>query len=438
MQTLSVWKQARSPNYKTNVDKEYPYSEVPFLGEYNLIKIPYSLSELIDHVDYWGEGKIVTSHGRSGYENCYNVNHTFQLVSNGEDRDRKIPNRIPVLSSTNCDTSAYIRGNSVKTVTLMGAPINKSCASDIARIVNTDVGKVVVFGFNSGSPEIANLIDALKIKDLYECPNYDLPEELQGSSSFDSHFAFLNVTMLKDRLYKLVIDGEFDQAVALSSKLDKDGARDVLTATVQKLLESNSAANTKLMSFAYKLWNGEEKDIVRNNFPPAFKLIFGQENVTILNSGYVQVLKLDTQTDSYNDRLAWGDSNDRTSTRVSWRFVPVWENKEVTFKLFNAHYDMYLKLDASTDDIGDRQAWGSKNSGEERHRFYLEPTSKSGSLTFYIINFQFKQGLKLVAQKDSYGDRLLMGHNGDIHVDETRFRWTFALWGGAGAATATK
>ncbi|CAB3251278.1 unnamed protein product [Arctia plantaginis] len=363
MQTLSVWKQARSPNYKTNVDKEYPYSEVPFLGEYNLIKIPYSLSELIDHVDYWGEGKIVTSHGRSGYENCYNVNHTFQLVSNGEDRDRKIPNRIPVLSSTNCDTSAYIRGNSVKTVTLMGAPINKSCASDIARIVNTDVGKVVVFGFNSGSPEIANLIDALKIKDLYECPNYDLPEELQGSSSFDSHFAFLNVTMLKDRLYKLVIDGEFDQAVALSSKLDKDGARDVLTATVQKLLESNSAANTKLMSFAYKLWNGEEKDIVRNNFPPAFKLIFGQENVTILNSGYVQVLKLDTQTDSYNDRLAWGDSNDRTSTR---------------------------------------------------------------------------QGLKLVAQKDSYGDRLLMGHNGDIHVDETRFRWTFALWGGAGAATATK
>ncbi|CAB3244432.1 unnamed protein product [Arctia plantaginis] len=74
------------------------------------------------------------------------------------------------------------------------------------------------------------------------------------------------------------------------------------------------------------------------------------------------------------------------------------ENREVTFKLFNAHYDMYLKLDASTDDMGDRQAWGSKNSEEE-----------SESLAFYIINVQYRQGLKLVAQKDSYGDRLLMG-----------------------------
>ncbi|CAB3259470.1 unnamed protein product [Arctia plantaginis] len=162
MRFLLVWKLTRPPNYKTNIGKGYPYSEVPFIGEYNLIKLPSSLSELIDHVDYWGKGKNITSHGRSG-----------------------------------------------------------------SKIVKT-----AITPSNSWN----------------HLPTGRFPYQLRYR-----HIAFLNVTMLKDRLYKLVIDGEFDRAEALSSKLDKDGARDVLTATVQKLLESNSGANTNMMFFAYKL-----------------------------------------------------------------------------------------------------------------------------------------------------------------------------------------
>ncbi|KAJ8711798.1 hypothetical protein PYW08_008752 [Mythimna loreyi] len=423
MHSISGWKLARRPNYVTNTDKDYPYSECPFLGEYHLKKLPPSLNALIEHVDYWGEGRIVHQHGISGFSDCYNVNHTYQLVSNGPDKNRKIPNRIPVVNYTNCDTSGYIKDNSVKTVTIMGAPINNSCAEDIARMVNSDQGKVVAYGFETNSAAIRNLIRELKKKDLFLCPRYTLPSELQGLSLFNSDLTFLNLSMLKDQLYNYVAEAAYDIAVEITKTMDTENGYEAINKVVTKLL---GAGSTNVMTYAYKLLNSGGDEVIRKSFPDAIQLVLKGEVVTIVNKQYQQALKLDANVDSYNDRLAWGDKSDKTSRRVSWKFNPIWENDKVVFKINNMDCNMFLKLDANTDSLGDRKSWGSTNDNEINHEYYVEPSMKDGTLVFRIINYQYNQALKLDANVDSYGDRLLWGHNGDPHGANSALDWIIA------------
>lgn len=423
MHSVSGWKFARRPNYVTNKDKAYPYSECPFLGEYYLLKLPPSLNNLIEHVDYWGEGRIDSQHGISGFSDCYNVNHTYQLVSNGPDKGRKIPNRIPVVNYTNCDTSSYISNNSVNTVTIMGAPINSSCAKDIARMVNPDLGKVVAYGFETVSADIRNLITELKKKDLFLCPRYNLPQELRGLSLFDTDLTFLNLAALKDQLYKYVTEGAYDIAVDLTKNMDNESGAEAVSEVVTKLLRAGS---TNIMAYAYKLCNSGGDEIIRNSFPGAFQLILKGEVVTIVNKQYQQALKLDANVDSHNNRLVLGDSSDKTSKRVSWKFTPRWENDNVVFKINNMDFNMYLKLDVNTDSLGGRKSWGSANDNEINHEYYVEPSMKDEALVFRIINYQYNQALKMDDNVDSNGDRLLWGHNGDPRGANTALDWVIA------------
>ncbi|KAH9635457.1 hypothetical protein HF086_003211 [Spodoptera exigua] len=417
MPSMTVWKFAERPNYVTHVDKIFPYSEVPYLGEFQLVKIP--LQDSIPHVDYWGEGRIETDVGVRGFKNCYNVNHQYQLVSSGSDRDRKIPNRIPVHSFTNCDTSAYIKNDSVTTVTVAGPNIHNS-AEDIARIVSKD-GKVIVFGVTGESPQIEDLKEELKKKSLLPSVNATLPSELQGLTQYDSHVSFLNPILLKEEFYKNVVNGNFEVATEMAIVFADGGFSDLIKETVTRLIDS---VPRNVMSLAYQLWHGGADNIVRNCFPSPFELIFNGDNVKIINKGYLQPLKLDVNLDSYKDRLAWGDNIcECDSTRLSWKILPVWENDGVTFKIYSNEYNMYLKLDANVDNIGDRQVWGSTNSNESRHEYYLEPYLKNDVLVFFIINKRYRQGLKLDVSKDKYGDRLLWGHNGSVYNEYERFRW---------------
>ncbi|XP_021189097.3 microvitellogenin [Helicoverpa armigera] len=420
MYSITNWKNAKKPNYNTNVDKLFPYSEVPYLGEYNLVKIPVSLNNLIQHVDYWGEGRIVSEDGITGFTNCYNVHHQYHVVSGGADRDSKIPNRIPVASCSECDTSAYIRDNSVITVTVTDASrINTSCAKDIARIVNNDLGKVVVYGSQSNSSEILTLALELERKGLYACPQVDLPEDLQGLK-FDSHVAFLNKLEANSSLYKNIINSNYEGAISMTQMLANMENGQIIDQVVTKLI--NDAPRTA-MSYAYKLWNGGARDLVRKHFRKSFAYILNEDPVTIANLKFHQPLKLDMDTDSYGDRLVWGDNAcDLSSERVSWKLIPVWDNDGVTFKLYNIDCNMYLKLDVNVDNIGDRKAWGSNNSDELRHRYYLEPGFKNGSLVFHIVNCEYKQGLKMAVAVDEIGDRGLWGHGGSS-IDDSRLCW---------------
>lgn len=424
---MRKWDNALSPNYNNNVDKLYPYSEVPFIGQYKLVKIPLG-SGLIELVDYWGEGRLYSEAGVSGFPDCYNVNHPSQCVSNGTDRDRKIPNRVPVRSYTDCDTRSYIKDNSVKTVTLMGAPINNSCAKDIERMINDTRGRVIVFGFDDASADITNLKRELRNKNLIICDGYDLPNNLRGVTLFESNRDTHDLQMT---LQMMIKDARYDEAVEMSKKLAFGSFPNVIREVVSGIIKEK---NNKIMNFAYKLWNNGAQSIVIKYFPTQFKLIFNEDDVTIVNKKYPLALKLAKSMVDL-DKMAFGDSQDKYSKRVSWRFLPIWSNNSVQFRILNVDCGMFLKLAIYTDRYEDREAWGSFGISRSddstyfnRCLWYLDPVMLDGELLFFIMNKQYDKGLKLAASPDWDSDRQLWGHHSDVHDDPGYYGWSIKSW----------
>ncbi|XP_035453177.2 microvitellogenin-like [Spodoptera frugiperda] len=428
MHSIGGWKLAQRPNYVTNTNKTYPYSECPYLGEYRLVKLPVSLNNLIEHVDYWGEGRIVTQQGNSGFSDCYNVNHVFQLVSNGPDRGRKIPNRIPVVNYTNCDTSAYIKDHSVQVVTVMGAPINNSCARDIARMINPDVGKVVAYGFERNSAEIRNLSTELKKKSMFHYPKYTLPSKLQGLTLFDSDMTFLNLTEIKDVLYNKVTEGSYDDAISLSKDMDTEAGSEAIGDVVIKLIRDKCG---NVMTYAYKLWHSGATEIIHNSFPTPFQLILKGEVVTIVSKEYQQAMRLDA-SDPKTDTPVLGDSSDKISKKVSWKFQTEIENDNVVFKICNLEHNMLLKLDANTDSLGDRKVLASAPNSEVSYTYFVEPVMTNGHVVFRLIDSQYHQAVKMDDEEGANGHRTVWGHNGDPRGDNKSLDWVIAantkLW----------
>lgn len=414
------WKIARPPNYNTNINHIYPYSEIPYVGEYNLVRLPLSSTNLIEHVDYWGEGKISTVAGVSGFANCYNVNHQYQLVSNGPDTDRKIPNRIPVISYTNCSTSSYIKDNSVKLVTLMGAPINKSCAKDIARMVNYDDGRVMVFGFEETQQDIKNLNEELKVKGLLHCHGYELPEKLQGLTLFgdNSHRVYTNGTELSEELNKRIISGAYDSAVNIAFKLNESGNKSAITNVVRKLLEIREK---HVMAFAFKLSNAAV-DMVTNNFPVPFKQILKSVPVKFMSKKYFKTIKLDGQPNNGGNRFAFGDGNDKSSETVRWEIYPIWDNNTVFFKIKNVEHGLFLKIDDTSDELGNKKIWGSQDSNDLNYQWSLEPLKIDDDLLFRIIDRKYNLGWKLDTTSNSY----LCGSK--VEELQEDFKWFISPW----------
>lgn len=421
--SISGWNLAQSPNYKTNTNLLYPYSEVPYIGNYKLVRLPLPDDNFVDHVDYWGEGRINIKAGSSGYINCYNVNHQYQLVSNGPDRNKKIPNRIPVISYTNCNTSGYIKDNSVKLVTLMGAPINKSCAEDIARIVNSREGKVIVYGFKSDAPDIRNLEAALKEKGLYTCDRYNLNMLLKSITLFEEndYRAYINVTDLGEELYNNVLDNKIEDAVNIANTLKNNENGSKIVEIVNKLLENE---NKNIMEFAFYLWNTDNRDIITNYFPIAFKLIFNKDFVKIINKYNMFSLRVDETEDSIKERIVLGDRKDKASVNVRWEVIPVYESNSLYFKIMDMEYGTLLRL---ADNEGDKKGKASSNDDSKAH-WLLVPIKVDDDILFYIINKEYNQGLKFSDASDEYENKQLFGHNGSVRGHPDLYGWFIAPW----------
>lgn len=421
--SITGWNLARSPNYKSNTDLLYPYSEVPYIGNYKLVRLPLPDDKFIDHVDYWGEGRINVKEGSSGYPNCYNVNHQYQLVSNGPDRDKKIPNRIPVISYTNCNTSSYIKDNSAKLVTLMGAPINKSCAEDIARMVNCHEGKVVVYGFQSNAPDISNLDTALKGKGIYICDCCKLNVLLKSITLFDEndYRAYLNVTDLGEELYNNVLGDKIENAVSISKVLKNNEKGSKIVEIVNKLLQNGKK---NIMEFAYQLWNTDNRDIITNYFPIAFKLIFNKDFVKIINKNNLFALKLDEIEDSIQERIVLGDGKDKASVKVRWEIISVHESNGLYFKIMDMEHGTLLRL---ANNEGDRKAKASSHEDSKAH-WLLEPIKVDDDILFYILNKEYNQGLKFGDTADEHGNKQVLGHNGSVREHPELYGWFIAPW----------
>jgi hypothetical protein len=111
------------------------------LPEYNDKNPP----KKIDHLDIWGEGRIINGDQVSGFKNSYNLNKKDHKLVTGVNSGKSIPNQINVNSYEEGFGSNNIPENSVKLMTLMNAPIHESIARDMAKAINKDTGMIVLY-----------------------------------------------------------------------------------------------------------------------------------------------------------------------------------------------------------------------------------------------------------------------------------------------------
>lgn len=226
--------------------------------------------------------------------------------------------------------------------------------------------------------------------------------------------------VLSEQLYNNVIVGDYTNAVAQTRDLANEQKFDVIEDVVTRLLRD---AKRNVIEYAYQLWINGLDATVKQHFPIQFRLIIDGNFVKFINRRDGLALKLAIDTDGDGDRLSYGDAHDKTSHRVSWKMIPVWDNNRVYFKILNTHRNQYLKLEVSSDGAGDHKAFGSDESDTYRHQWYLYPVKYENDVLFYVFNREYSQALKLGRDVDSMGDRMLWGHNGNVLGNPEIFGW---------------
>ncbi|KAJ8719238.1 hypothetical protein PYW07_016794 [Mythimna separata] len=377
---MDKWIEAPSPNYETNKDKLYPYSEMPFQKEYKLVKIPISVKNLIEHVSYFGFGRRIINNKTIGFADCYNVNYEYAIVYDGLDEGKKIPNRIPVIeeSQFRFSTSNYIKDNSVLTVTVETYMriVCTELAQDIARVVNSERGKVVLYG--ATDREVNLISDELKLKQLIYCPIYLLPDNLQLTYYEKNYRAFLSANELKRELYRKVNGADFEAAAILTGCLNNAYCGGALSEVVSKLLQNNVR---HVMTYAYKLWNTCDKHVVREHFPPVFQHLFDGGCIAIINNQNDQATVIEQKTTK-----ARGDRRNK----LGWKISPILDDNKVLFRLYNIATEKYLQ-----------HASAAKDSEELRDKFCFEPLlTISGQVAFKIFYFDDDKPLQLPVDAD--------------------------------------
>ncbi len=223
--TRGAWLRSGDPNYVTNKNLHYAYSNNEaslFLS--SIISIPMDNS-YIHLIDFYGEGRIVDVDNDlvTGFKDAYNINLQYQLVSNGPDQGRRIPNRIPVVDYNNdLQLSRFVVSDRVSNITLMNAPIQQNTAQEMARMIRKDgAGKIIIYGFSHFEPEITLLEKELEKIGFYHAPNYIL------EAPFNEIKGFTN----KPRVYKskkIKIVGE-KKISSLNPKLNQEISQDEMT-----------------------------------------------------------------------------------------------------------------------------------------------------------------------------------------------------------------
>ncbi|XP_068622017.1 low molecular mass lipoprotein PBMHPC-23-like [Battus philenor] len=414
--SMGAWRSAPSPNYDRNENLLYPYSELDYVAEFPLVQLP-APHRLIDHVDYWGEGRVVTEKGISGFSNCYNVNEKHKLVSGGSDVDRKIPNRIPVFSSMDCDTSHYLKDSSVKLVTVSRGRISRRCARDIARMVVRNIGAVVAFGYDDDSEDIKNLEKALKVKQLLHCPKRRLPPALRELTAFNTYRMYVHAEYLEEELQRNITERNFKEALAISKVFKTNNYLSTIHNVVFKLLEEGSeGGNGSVMYYAYYLWSNKEQDIVKKQFPEQFAPILNGDRVSIFHNKYNLRMKLNN-----NNLCEVSTESLVPSNKINtWKFSPIWQNNNLSFKLQSVDEKLYLTLD-NNKIYGVREVFGCKPSNDLKFQWTLVPILQNNEVFFYVVNKQFMHGLAMDSEiKEGY--RRVIAVDGAISEPD-KFSW---------------
>ncbi|XP_012550539.1 low molecular mass 30 kDa lipoprotein 21G1 isoform X1 [Bombyx mori] len=226
---------------------------------------------------------------------------------------------------------------------------------------------------------------------------------------------------LEEKLYNSILTGDYDSAVRQSLEYENQGKGSIIQNVVNNLIIDKSR-NT--MEYCYKLWVGNGQHIVRKYFPYNFRLIMAGNFVKLIYRNYNLALKLGPTLDPANERLAYGDGKEKNSDLISWKFITLWENNRVYFKIHNTKYNQYLKLSSTTDcNTQDRVIFGTNTADTTREQWFLQPTKYENDVLFFIYNREYNDALKLGRIVDASGDRMAFGHDGEVAGLPDIFSW---------------
>ena len=428
---LNNWKKAPRPNYSSNTDFKFPYSELLFEEDFFLYRLDnLKNGSFIYLVDFWGEGRINANGLTSGFQKAYNINHQYQLVSNGAYKGHKIPNRVPTKDYENVNTSNYIEDSVVSHITLMGAPITHNCAVEMCRLIRKDNGIIIIYGFNRTENDVKTLESELKKIHFYNYPNYSLKKPFNEISLTKKHLVYVNSAILIRDSKKEITNENYFQAKELINSLEvNDCSREI-----REIIDSVSNSYKIFpLGFAF-LKDTKSSHIIDAFFPKSVKdILKGEVEISITNKMFNSPLKVGWNADGEGDRVAFGGDPGRgveqeNKDRFYWKFSPIENGKY--FIITNNKFNMPLKLGFNLDKDADRIAYGGNAvrgvEEENKNRFYwrLLPINKGKS--FSILNKEFDMPLKLEWNADETGDRKSYGGNPEAGIEkdnQNRFYW---------------
>lgn len=268
--SFDEWRSAPRPNYNVqgNLDLEFPYSEYPRNQpyEYHSVQLPRQTSEQI--LDFWGEGRIASGGLITGFPGAYNVNHQFQLVSNGADRKKKIPNRIPTIDYQTVSVKKYVSDGTFDIITLMGAPIINTTAVEIARIISGNShSQVVTYGFSESDESITKLKRELDTKKLIILADYILPHPLD-EITITPALAFRPLNSVVSQARSNFINGKISSCAKILCSLqrsshDQNSAKEALSDFFNDDGVKNSCM---IFALGYELDTTSDGKAVMNNY----------------------------------------------------------------------------------------------------------------------------------------------------------------------------
>lgn len=162
------------PPYGSSGDQSQDLNPAALIKEL----IEGSFSGTIPHIDVWGEGRIMEPNHVTGFPTSFNINLNQGITLPAyKYHGHAIPNLLPVCQYD--DDFDVIPSGCVQVITMMGAPLHKNIANEIAKIINPK-GVVALFGYTHCSKEVKTLDSILSKKNFQKDISYQLGEQFQS------------------------------------------------------------------------------------------------------------------------------------------------------------------------------------------------------------------------------------------------------------------
>lgn len=220
---------------------------------------------------------------------------------------------------------------------------------------------------------------------------------------------------LSDELYNSVITGDYEAAVTKSLQLEQLGNGEVIMITVQKLLKEGE---NKLIEFAYKLWNIFGKNIVKDYFPVEFRLLFNEDNVSIIDNTYLFPLTASTIEEN-TGRLMYGRSPYESTSFI---LKSIWEDNRVYFKFVDTVNQQYLEL-TNRKYLEDTLVYSVQHYNNFSQQWYLHPSKCEDSVLFGIFNRKEDRLLQISDRLEGNMVRFVVGHKSESSKSSDCFGW---------------